>query len=177
MNQRSSDRIGVEMKAPEFTLPSTLDRHISLSDYKGKYVMLFFYPKDFTPVCSTEVPKFNQMLDKFKKLDAEIIGISVQDVESHKKWAKTLGGLDYPLLSDVDKKVSEQYGVLRPDGSVSLRGTFIIDPEGIVQFVNIHNMSVGRSVEELIRVLAALKSGGLCAADWKSDMKPLSPRS
>jgi len=177
MNQKSSAGIGVEKKAPEFTLPSTFDRDISLSDYKGKYVVVFFYPKDFTPVCSSEVPKFNEMLDKFKQLNAEVLGISVQDVQSHKKWAKELGGLNYPLLSDVGKKVSKQYGVLRPDGSVSLRGTFIIDPQGTVQFVNIHNMNVGRSVEELVRVLEALKSGGLCPVDWKKDMKPLSPHS
>jgi len=177
MNQKSSAGIGVEKKAPEFTLPSTFDRDISLSDYKGKYAVVFFYPKDFTPVCSTEVPKLNEMLDKFKQLNAEVLGISVQDVQSHKKWAKELGGLNYPLLSDVDKKVSKQYGVLRPDGSVSLRGTFIIDPQGTMQFVNIHNMNVGRSVEELVRVLEALKSGGLCPVDWKKDMKPLSPHS
>lgn len=177
MSQRSFVRVGVEMKAPDFTLPSTFDRSISLSDYRGKYVVMFFYPKDFTPVCSTEVPKFNETLDKFRQLNAEVLGISVQDVESHKKWVKELGGLDYPLLSDLNKEVSKQYGVLRPDDSVSLRGTFIIDPEGTVQFVNIHNMEVGRSVEEIVRVLEALKSGGLCPVDWKTGVKPLSTHS
>jgi len=158
--------VGIEVNAPNFTLPSTLDREISLSDYKGKYVLLFFYPEDFTPVCSTEVPQFNQRLGAFRELDTQVLGVSVQNVESHKKWIEELGGLEYPLLSDVNKEVSRKYGVLRPDGSVSLRGTFIINPEGVIQFMNIHSVEVGRSVEEILRVLEAIQTGELCPVEW-----------
>jgi alkyl hydroperoxide reductase subunit AhpC len=161
------ERVGLEMEAPNFTLPSTLDREISLSDYRGKYVVLVFYPEDFTPVCSSEIPEFNRRLDRFERLNAQVLGVSVQDIESHKKWIEELGGLDFPLLSDVDKDVSKKFGVLRPDGSLSLRGTFIIDAQGIVQFMNIHNMEVGRSVEEIIRVLEAIDTGALCPVEWK----------
>jgi peroxiredoxin (alkyl hydroperoxide reductase subunit C) len=156
----------VETKAPNFTLPSTYDRDISLVEYKGKYVVLVFYPEDFTPVCSSEIPRFNAEISKFEELDAQVLGISVQSVESHEKWIEELGGLEYPLLSDVNKEVSRKYGVLRPDGSVALRGTFIIDPDGVIQFLNVHNMEVGRSVEEILRVLEAIQTGELCPVEW-----------
>ncbi len=159
----------LEMNAPDFRLPSTLDRDISLSDYRGKHVVLVFYPEDFTPVCSTEVPEFNRRLSDFENLNAQVVGISVQDVLSLKKWIDELGCLQYPLLSDVDKQVSRKYGVLRHDNSVSLRGTFIIDTEGMIQFMNIHNMEVGRSVDEIVRVLEAIETVALCPVEWKPE--------
>ncbi len=148
-----------------------------LSDSRGRWVVLFFYPADFTFVCPTEVVGFHRHLDAFRTLGVDILGVSVDAVESHRAWAKELGGIDYPLLSDPDRAVSTAFGVLDQTAGVARRVTFIIDPAGVVAYVVASHHNVGRSVEETLRVVAALQTGRLCPADWQpgeptSDLGP-----
>lgn len=138
-----------------------------LSDYEGKWVILFFYPLDFTFVCPTEIKKFNQMIKEFEEENAAVLGISIDSKYVHKAWIDTeLGELTYPLLSDITREVSKNYGVLLDEQGHSLRATFIIDPEGIVKYELIHDPAVGRSVKEILRALKALITGELCPVDW-----------
>lgn len=174
----------VGKRAPEFDMPSTKDmktlgQNVRLADYKGKYLILFFYPLDFTFVCPTELKAFNEKYDEIKKAGAEIIAVSTDSVFSHRAWISTaedkggLGPIKYVLASDITKDVSRDYGVLMEDKGIALRGLFIIDPEGVLQYQVVHGLNIGRSVDETIRVLEALKTGGLCAANWKPGQKPL----
>lgn len=164
--------------APDFDMVSTknmntLDEHVKLSDYKGKWLVLFFYPADFTFVCPTEIIALNERLQEFKDLDAEVLGVSTDSVHSHKAWINTprsengLGGLDYPLGADFTKTVARSYDVLIEEEGVALRGLYIIDPEGTLLYQVVHDKNTGRSVDETLRVLEALQAGGLCPADWK----------
>ena len=158
--------------APQFTAQAVVPggdfKHISLSDYKGKYVVLFFYPLDFTFVCPTELTQFRDHLKDFKESGAEVIGVSVDSVHSHKRWIQDdLKELNFPLVGDITKQVSRDYGVLISEEGIATRGTFIVDPEGIVQYISIHNLNVGRDCREILRVLQALKTGELCAAGWR----------
>jgi peroxiredoxin (alkyl hydroperoxide reductase subunit C) len=166
----------IDQTAPQFTAQAVIDegkiKEISLSDYKGKWVVLYFYPLDFTFVCSTEITQFKDYLGQFKKLEAEVIGVSVDSVYSHQRWIETdLGNLHYPLVSDITKRISRDYGVLIEDQGIATRGTFIIDPSQKIQYIGIHNLNVGRDAAEITRVLAGLQSGELCAAGWKSGDK------
>lgn len=158
--------------APQFTAPAVIDggkfKDISLSDFKGRWTVLFFYPLDFTFVCPTELIQFRDKLQKFRELEAEVIGCSIDSVHSHKRWiADDLKDLGYPLIGDVTKRVSRDYGVLLEDQGIATRGTYIVDPEGIVQYMGIHNLNVGRDADEILRVLQGLQSGELCSAGWK----------
>jgi peroxiredoxin (alkyl hydroperoxide reductase subunit C) len=147
-------------------------KEINLADYKGKFVVLFFYPLDFTFVCPTEITQFRDSLKDFKAENAEVIGVSVDSVHSHKRWLKDdLGNLGYPLIGDVTKRMARDYGVLLEDKGIATRGTFIIDPEGRIQYMGIHNTDVGRHTGEILRVLSALKTGELCGAGWKKGEK------
>lgn len=166
--------------APQFTVPAVVDggdfKDITLSDFKGKWVVLFFYPLDFTFVCPTEITQFRDQLKSFKEAGAVVLGASIDSVHSHKRWIKDdLGELGYPLLGDVTKRLSRDYGVLMEDKGIATRGTFIIDPEGIIQYMGIHNLNVGRDAGEVLRVLSGLKSGELCGAGWKPGSKHLKP--
>ena len=141
---------------------------ISLDDYKGKGLVLFFYPLDFTFVCPTEITGYSKRYDDFKKLGAEIVGASVDSEHSHKAWINgDLGKLNFPLASDMTKQVSKDFGILIEESGIALRGLFIIDPEGIVRYSVVHDLNVGRSVDETLRVLQALQTGGLCPIDWE----------
>lgn len=158
--------------APQFTCQSVVDggdfKEISLSDFKGKWVVMFFYPLDFTFVCPTEITQFRDSLPGFKEQGAEVLGVSIDSVHAHKRWIKDdLGDLGYPLLGDVTKQLSRDYGVLLQEEGIATRGTFIIDPEGTVQYMGIHNLNVGRDSKEILRVLTGLKSGELCSAGWQ----------
>lgn len=158
--------------APQFTAPAVVDggdfKDISLNDFKGKWVVMFFYPLDFTFVCPTEITQFRDSLKEFKDQGAEILGVSIDSVHSHRRWLKDdLGNLGYPLIGDVTKRLARDYGVLLEDAGIATRGTFIIDPEGVIQYMGIHNLNVGRDANEILRVLNALKSGELCGAGWK----------
>lgn len=162
--------------APQFTAQAVVDggdfKEIKLSDYKGKYVVLFFYPLDFTFVCPTEITQFRDNINAFREAGAEVLGCSVDSVFSHKKWIKDdLGDLNYPLIGDMTKQLARDYGVLLPEQGIATRGTFIIDPEGTLQYMGIHNLDVGRDANEILRVLQGLKTGELCGAGWKPGEK------
>ncbi|HEV8342796.1 MAG TPA: peroxiredoxin [Candidatus Binatia bacterium] len=157
-------------KAPAFTLKGIYQGSVeeySLKSYPGKWLILFFYPADFTFICPTEVVGFSRMAAEFRAEGAEILGVSVDSLETHRAWIEELGGIDYPLLSDEMKSVGRAYGVLEEKEGVSLRATFIINPAREVSYFVVSHMNVGRSVEETLRVLKALRTGKLCPAEWK----------
>jgi len=156
--------------APDFTIKGILGGQIaeySLTTYKGKWLVLFFYPADFTFICPTEVTGFSHAVEQFAAESAAILGVSVDSLDSHRSWAVELGGLSYPLLSDGAKTLSQAYGVLDAKEGVALRATFIIDPTGMISYQVVSHVNVGRSVEETLRVLRALRTGRLCPSDWK----------
>jgi peroxiredoxin (alkyl hydroperoxide reductase subunit C) len=172
--------------APDFTMASTrnletLDQPVKLSDYRKKWLVMFFYPLDFTFVCPTEITAFSDAASKFRAVGAEVLGVSVDSQFTHRAWIKTprdkngLGELSFPLAADITKKVSRQYGVLLEEAGVALRGLFIIDPEGTLQYAVVHNNKVGRSVDETLRVLQAFQTGELCPANWKPGSATLKP--
>ena len=176
----------VGRQAPDFALEGVLNGSFHtyrLSDYKGKWVILFFYPLDFTFVCPTEILAFSDRLGEFKKLGAEVLGASVDSKWSHLAWTEKpreeggIKSLAYPLLEDLGKELAEEYGVLDEAGKVALRGLFVIDPDGVVQHATINNTAVGRSVDETLRVLQAFQfvreHGEVCPADWKPGTKAM----
>ncbi|MHB8481287.1 MAG: redoxin domain-containing protein [Nitrospiria bacterium] len=159
-------------EAPDFKLPGVIGDQMktySLKEFRKQWVVLFFYPADFSFICPTEVKGFSQQSDCFYKEEAKILGVSVDSPESHREWAKELKGLRYPLLSDSSKEVCKTYHVLDPKEGVALRATFLIDPSGKIQYSVISPFNVGRSVEETLRVLQALRTGRMCPAGWKPD--------
>ncbi len=176
----------VGRKAPEFALEGVLNGQFHtyrLADYRGKWVVLFFYPLDFTFVCPTEILAFSDRLAEFRKMNAEVLGASVDSKFSHLAWTEKrreeggIQGLSYPLLEDLKKELAQAYGVLDEGGAVALRGLFLIDPDGVVQHTTTNNLAVGRSVDETLRVLAAFQyvreHGEVCPADWKPGQKAM----
>merc|ERR1712216_945900 len=178
----------VGYEAPDFSAEAVFDQEFvdgKLSDYKGKYVVLFFYPLDWTFVCPTEITAFSDRMDEFKALNTEVMGCSVDSEFSHLAWVQTdrkaggLGDIAYPLVSDLTKGIAEDYQVLSEDG-VALRGLFIIDKEGVIKHSTINNLAFGRSVDETLRTLQALQyvqdnPDEVCPAGWKpgdNTMKP-----
>lgn len=170
--------------APDFTMETVSGDgqtfgKVSLADYKGKWLVLFFYPLDFTFVCPTEITALSDAAPQFNEIDTEILGVSVDSIHSHRAWIKTpvadngLGQLNFPLAADITKQVAADYGVLIEEEGVALRGLFIIDPEGELKYQVVNHNDVGRSVEETLRVLQALQSGGLCPMNWKPGDKHL----
>ncbi|KAI8107925.1 hypothetical protein M9434_004867 [Picochlorum sp. BPE23] len=174
--------------APDFSTTAVYDQEfidVSLDKYKGKYIVLFFYPLDFTFVCPTEITAFSDRYEEFKNLNTEVLGVSVDSQFSHLAWVQTprneggLGDLAYPLVSDLKREISEAYGVLSEDG-VALRGLFIIDKEGVIQHSTINNLAFGRNVDETLRVLQALQyvqdnPDEVCPAGWKPGEKTMKP--
>lgn len=161
---------------------------VKLSDYKGKYVVLFFYPLDWTFVCPTEIIAFSDRIDEFKAIGVEVLGASVDSQFSHLHWINTprnkggLGGLKYPLVADVTKSISKDYGVLIEDGDgagVALRGLFIVNPEGILRQITVNDLPVGRSVDETLRLLKAFQftdeHGEVCPANWTPGADTIKP--
>ena len=169
----------VAKPAPEFTaqavMPDGSFKEIKLSDYKGKYVILFFYPLDFTFVCPTEIIAFSEKMDEFKKRNTEVLGVSIDSHFSHLAWRNTdrkqggLGDIQYPLVADVNKKITYDYGVMHEAG-IAFRGLFLIDTNGIVQHQLINNLPLGRNIDEALRIVDALqfheKNGEVCPANW-----------
>jgi eukaryotic-like serine/threonine-protein kinase len=183
---RKANPAFVGSRAPDFTLPSTAwpdtaEREVSLDDYRDRWLVLLFYPRDFSMVCPTELTALSVQYDEFARRDCDILGISTDSVASHQKWIATprsqggLGGLAFPLASDESGLVCQAYGVLVPRQHVALRGLFIIDPNGVLQYQVVHNLSVGRRSEEVIRVLDGLQTGGLCPESWSRDAPTLDP--
>jgi alkyl hydroperoxide reductase subunit AhpC len=178
----------VQKEAPDFSATAVVNgefKPIKLSDYRGKYVLFFFYPLDFTFVCPTEIIAFSDKIAEFEKRNCQVIGCSIDSQFSHLAWINTprnkggLGDLKYPLVADLTKKISADYGVLL-DGGMALRGLFLIDKTGILRHITINDLPLGRSVDEAIRVLDALqhfeKNGEVCPADWKPGTEALDPK-
>ena len=182
--------IQVGSPAPDFAGEAVIGtdfKNIKLEDFKGKWVVLFFYPLDFTFVCPTEIVAFDDALDEFKKHNTEVIAVSVDSKFSHLAWTQTprdkggLGGVKYPLLSDLTKNISRDYGVLLEQGGVALRGLFLIDPDGVLQHQTVNALNVGRSVKETLRVVKAFQfskeHGEVCPANWDEGQEAMKPTS
>jgi alkyl hydroperoxide reductase subunit AhpC len=178
----------VTKPAPEFTAQAVVNgefKKISLTDYRGKYVVFFFYPLDFTFVCPTEIIAFSDRIAEFEKRGVQVLGCSIDSRFSHLAWINTprakggLGEMKYPLVEDLTKKISADYGVLLDDG-IALRGLFLIDKEGVIRHATINDLPLGRSVDEALRVVDALqhfeKHGEVCPADWKPGKDALNPK-
>lgn len=168
--------IQVLQKAPNFTAQAVVGagdfKEISLSDYAGKWVVLFFYPLDFTFVCPTEIQEFSKRGDEFKALNAVVLGASTDSVHSHKAWINNgLGQLSYPLLADYTKEIARKYGALLEDKGIATRATFIIDDKGVLQYASYNSPDVGRSISEVLRTLQAAQTGERCPAEWKPGQK------
>jgi alkyl hydroperoxide reductase subunit AhpC len=172
--------------APAFDLPCTPmpgsgRRRARLDDFRGRWLALVFYPRDFSLVCPTELTALGAHIAEFRRQNCELLGISTDTLESHERWLETprtrggLAGLGFALASDEEGAASEAYGVLVEPRHAALRGLFLIDPEGVLQYQLVHNMSVGRRAEDVLRVLAALQTGGLCVGDWSPGDPTLDP--
>jgi peroxiredoxin 2/4 len=184
-----TDAIRVGQSAPDFKATAVIDQEfkdIKLSDYRGKYVVLFFYPLDFTFVCPTEIIAFSDRYEEFKKLNTEVLGVSVDSAFSHLAWIQSdrkqggVGDLNYPLVADIKKEISAAYNVLDPEAGIALRGLFIIDKDGIIQHATINNLAFGRNVDETIRVLQAIQyvqthPDEVCPAGWKPGELTMNP--
>ena len=184
-----SECLRVGQTAPDFTATAVIDQEfktIKLSDYRGKYTVLFFYPLDFTFVCPTEITAFSDRHSEFKALNTEILGVSVDSQFSHLAWIQSdrksggIGDLNYPLVADLKKTICEAYNVLDPNEGIALRGLFIIDKDGVIQHSTINNLSFGRSVDETLRTLQAIQHvqtnpDEVCPAGWQPGDKTMNP--
>ncbi len=179
----------VGQPAPDFTATAVVDQEfktIKLSDYRGKYVVLFFYPLDFNFVCTTEIIAFSDRFSEFKETNTEVLAVSVDSEFSHLAWIQSdrksggIGDLNYALVSDIKKEISAAYNVLDPEAGVALRGLFIIDKDSIIQHATINNLSFGRSVDETLRTLKAIQyvqshPDEVCPAGWQPGEKTMVP--
>jgi len=178
----------VTQEAPDFkaqaVMPDGSFKELSLSEYRGKYVVLFFYPLDFTFVCPTEIIAFSEEVSKFEELNAQVLGVSVDSHFSHLAWRNTprgeggIGDIRYPLIADLDKQISLNYDVLL-GGGVALRGLFLIDKEGVVRHQVVNDLPLGRSVGEALRMVEALQffenNGEVCPANWQEGARTIKP--
>jgi peroxiredoxin (alkyl hydroperoxide reductase subunit C) len=176
--------------APDFTAPTvmpdnTIDPEFHLSNLRGKYVVLFFYPLDFTFVCPTEIIAFDKKLAEFKELGAEVVGVSVDSQFTHLAWKNTpvdqggIGNVQYPLVADLTKQIARDYGVLFKDAGVAFRGTFLIDQEGVVKHAVVNDLPLGRNIDEALRMVKALQHleqhGEVCPANWDEGEDAMEP--
>jgi alkyl hydroperoxide reductase subunit AhpC len=172
--------VRIYQKAPEFSTQGYYEgkiQNFSLKDWKGKWTVLFFYPLDFTFVCPTELQQFSERHDAFKRLNAQVASVSVDSPYSHQAWSKgVLTEQRYPMLADLNHSISTSYGCYLEDKGIALRATYIIDPEGNVQWMEHNPLNVGRSADEVLRVLGALQTGELCAAGWKQGEQTLTKK-
>ena len=178
----------VTQEAPDFTaqavMPDGSFKEVSLSDYRGQYVILFFYPLDFTFVCPTEIIAFSEAVNQFTDLGVQVLGVSIDSQFSHLAWRNTprvqggLGEIGYPLVADINKQIARDYDVLL-DGGIALRGLFLIDKEGIVKHQVINDLPLGRSVDEAVRMCKALQyfeaNGEVCPANWQEGARTIKP--
>ena len=184
MNDYGGAIIGTEM--PNFSMPAYVEgkeRKVSLADYKGKWYVLFFYPADFTFVCPTELEELADTYSKFKEIDCEILSVSTDTAYAHKAWhdvSPAIKKVEYPMLSDANHKLSTYCNVLIPEDGLALRGTFIVDPDGIVKSIEVNDNSIGRSAKELLRKVKAaqfVRTHGdqVCPASWEEGDDTLTP--
>lgn len=178
----------VQKPAPDFkaqaVMPDGSFKELTLSEYKGKYVLLFFYPLDFTFVCPTEIIAFSDRCAEFSKIGVQVIGVSVDSHFTHLAWRNMsrdqggLGNIEYPLVADINKKIARDYDVL-VDEAVALRGLFLIDQKGTVRHQVVNDLPLGRSVDEALRMVQALqffeKNGEVCPANWKEGSRTIKP--
>lgn len=177
----------VTQPAPEFKAKALVNgefKEVALSDYKGKKVVLFFYPLDFTFVCPTEILAFSDAIKEFEARNTQVIGVSVDSHFSHWAWANTprkeggIQGVTFPLVSDLNKTIAQDYGVLLPAG-ISLRGLFIINTKGELKHITVNHNDLGRSVDEVLRLLDAIdfteEHGEVCPANWHKGEKAMKP--
>jgi len=178
----------VQKPAPAFKAQAVVNgqfKEVSLEDYKGKYVVVYFYPLDFTFVCPTEIIAFSDRIKEFQEINTEVVGISTDSHFSHLAWINQprkqggLGGLSYPLVSDFNKTISRDYGVLIEEAGIALRGLFLIDPEGVLRQMSVNDLPVGRSVDETLRLIKAFqfveKHGEVCPANWQPEAPTIKP--
>jgi peroxiredoxin 2/4 len=152
----------------EALMPDGSFGEVGLSDYRGKHVVLFFWPLDFTFVCPTEIRGFEELRAQFEKLGVQLLGASIDSKFVHKAWVENgLGKIGFPMLSDLTKEISRSYGVLMEEKGIALRGTFIINPEGKLMSTTVNFLDTGRNVEETLRTVAAIQTGGLTGCGWK----------
>ena len=189
MTHANEGCLRVGQPAPEFTATAVVDQEfkdIKLSAYRGRYVVLFFYPLDFTFVCPTEITAFSDRHQDFSAIGTEILGVSVDSAFSHLAWIQSdrksggVGDLNYPLVSDIKKEISVAYNVLDSNEGVALRGLFIIDKDGVIQHSTVNNLSFGRSVDETLRTLQAIQyvqshPDEVCPAGWQPGDKTMNP--
>lgn len=178
----------VQQPAPEFktqaVMPDGSFKEVTLEDYRGKYVMLFFYPLDFTFVCPTEIIAFSDAAAKFEKRGVQLMSCSIDSHYTHLAWCSTprkeggLGKIEFPMLADLSKDIAKDYGVLLP-GGVALRGLFLIDKEGVVRHQVVNDLPLGRSVDEALRMVDALRffeeNGEVCPANWQEGELTIKP--
>ena len=180
----------VGKKAPNFSADAVVAgefKKVSLSDFKGKHVLLFFYPLDFTFVCPTEMRAFQEKVEAFKKLNTEVVGVSIDSQFTHRAWLNTpksdggIEGVQYPILADINKTISRDYDVLIPDAGIALRGAFLIDPKGVVRHQTVNDLPLGRNIDEFLRLIEALQfheeHGEVCPANWIKGEKTMKPDS
>lgn len=184
----SGNKAFIGKPAPEFSAQAVVDgqfKEVSLSDYKGKYVVLFFYPLDFTFVCPTEIIAFSDRAEEFRKIGCEVLAASTDSQFSHLAWTNTprkeggLGAMKIPLLADTNHKISREYGVLKEDQGIAYRGLFIIDEKGTLRQITINDLPVGRDVDETLRLVQAFqftdKHGEVCPAGWRPGKDTIKP--
>lgn len=176
-------------KIPSFKAKAVIGKKIvenfSLEKFLGKNVIFFFYPLDFTFVCPTELHAFQEHIEEFEKRNCQVVGCSVDSVHTHLAWLNTprakggIEGVSYPIVSDLNKKIAEDYGVLIPEEGIAYRGLFLVDKEGVVRHQVVNDLPLGRSVDEALRILDALiffeKNGEVCPANWKEGNNALKP--
>jgi alkyl hydroperoxide reductase subunit AhpC len=170
--------LSLDAEAPDFSLEGVQAgqvRRFGLRELRPRRVVLLFYPADFTFVCPTEIRGFEKHASELRARDVEILAISVDDVETHRGWAEELGGVSFPLLSDPTRETCRAYGVLDEEAGRAFRATFVVSPEGRIAHIVVSPMNVGRSVDDTLRVIEALRSGRLCPADWRPGEPTLDP--
>ena len=173
----------VGKKFPDFNLKATTSndikdafKNVTNKDYKGKWLVVFFWPKDFTFVCPTEIAEFGKLNKEFKDRDAQVLGASTDSEFVHLAWRQNkdeLNALPFPMLADVKRELTTELGILDPEEGVAQRATYIVDPEGIIRFTMVTDLSVGRNVKEVLRVLDALQTDELCPCNWQKGDAPL----
>jgi len=169
--------LGVGYPFPSFNLQATVSpedskafAEVSNASYKGKWLVVFFWPKDFTFVCPTEISAFGDANEAFQARGAQVLGCSIDSEYVHLAWKKShpdLKNLPFPMLSDLKRELTGALGILDPKAGVAQRATYIIDPEGTIRFASVTDLSVGRNIDEVLRVLDALQNGGLCPCNWR----------
>lgn len=167
----TGNHLKVGSLAPDFRAKAYVAgqfKDVGLKDFQGKWVCLYFYPLDFTFVCPTEIRSFGAKEAEFRELGCQVVACSTDSEYSHKAWfERDLSEVKHPVLADTAHNISRDYGVLIEDKGIALRGTFLIDPKGTLQWMSVNALGVGRSVDEVLRTLQALKTGELCPAEWK----------